>query len=258
MPIKSNLKDLTPRREHYKREITLLSKNHTLPPDLKDKWPGGTITVFPWDHAVDTYFIDETRRGSDKDKLLYKLVARLSNLNGVDIEHFPAEEINTVLLVARSIGSEKVQYTATCPACNNAETQEISVPDELEKKGEKDLDWPGYDDIELPDCKDVVRLRILTVKDEQIITSRNSEQRRGINDGDLRVLMPVVSINDTTPDDIMELKVWFNALPPQDAKFLVNQERELAPHLNTAIPMRCDHCSHQYTHVLLFDRLFFR
>lgn len=254
MPIKTNMTNMTPRRQQYKREITLLSKGHTSP----QAWPKGKITVFPWDHTIDNFFLEENRRGASKNELLFTLVEKLTDLNGAPIDDFPADEVNTVLMVARSIGHEKVTYKTRCPLCNCEMTESISVPDELEKVGEKPEEWPGYDEITLPDCKDVVQLRILTVKDEKIVQNRKPEQRREISDSDLRTLMPIVSINESTPDTMEELQLYFSALSPADATFLIEQQRQLSPHLNTSIPEKCDDCKHQFVQVLSFDRIFFR
>jgi hypothetical protein len=45
MAINTNLKSLTPRREAYKRTVTLISSGYYAP----QSFPGGQVVVFPWD-----------------------------------------------------------------------------------------------------------------------------------------------------------------------------------------------------------------
>ena len=120
--------------------------------------------------------------------------------------------------------------------------------------------YPGYDVIELPVVKDVVKIRPLLVADERSIASRTEENRAAVPDTELRPLMRVVSINDTKPDTLDELVVWFRALHASDAKFLEDKGREITPHLNTAIPHICDErdCNQRFSFPLTLDQEFFR
>ena len=254
MPIRTNLKNLTPRREMYKREITLLSKGYI----NQTAWPGGKITVYPWDNEVDEWVVENVRRLS-KEEFIFALLGKCCNLNGAKVDDFVSDEINLVLLVARArLTADKIAYTSVCPFCGHKAQETAMIPDELEPLGVKTVDYPGFDIIDLPEIKDKVKLRPLTVKDERIIVNRPEIERKEVTDATMRTLMRVVDINSTQPDKLEELVQWFRALPPCDAKFLEDQGRLLTPHLNTAIPHKCDECLKDFKHVLDFGNEFFR
>lgn len=256
MPIKTNLKSLVPRRQQYKREITLLSHGYTSP----QAWPDGKLTVYPWDSSIDQWLVENVRKLSKPD-LVYSLLRHCCDLNNGNIDDFVAEEINIVLLVSRALSTDGVVvYNARCPHCGKTTEETIRVPDELEKVGEKTADFKGFDVITLPMCADAVKIRPLLIRDEKLIVNREEAKRKVIGDGELRTLMRVVSINDSTADTLDEMAVWFRALHAKDAKFLEDQGRDLTPHLNTNVKHKCDDtdCGREFIFPLNFDQEFFR
>jgi len=257
MPIKTNLKSLTPRRQAFKTAITLPSHGFS----NKTAWPNGQISVYPWDSSVDDFLIEANRRSTGRQYVLFDLVAMLCDLNGGPLDDFVADETNIVLLVARALAQDNViVYTSLCPYCNTKEQEKVKVPDELEKVSEKSPDYPGFDVLTLPQCKDKVSVRPLLIKDERIILERPAPERAKISDNALRTLLRIVTINDSTADSLAELKTWFDALPPVDARYLEEQSRELSPHLNTVLPHVCGNpmCGREFKHNLTFDQDFFR
>ena len=256
MPIKTNLKSLTPRRQQYKREIQLLSHGYSSP----TAWPDGKLTVYPWDNSIDQWLIDNVRKTS-RQELVIGLLRHCCDLNGGHADDFIADEINIVLLVSRALSTDGVVvYTVVCPHCGSKKQETIKVPDELEKLGEKSSAYPGYDSITLPVVNDVVLVRPLLVRDEKLIVGREDDKKRVVPDAELRTVMRVVSINDSKPDTLEELVTWFRALHVRDSKFLEDQGRELTPHLNSNIPHTCDDadCGKQFNFPLSFDQEFFR
>lgn len=256
MAIKTNLTNLKSRREIYKKTIRLLSGGFT---DRK-AFPEGKITVFPWDSNIDSWLTDRLKK-AHKNKVLWDLVERLCDLNGCSIGKFTVGDAYTVLLVSRAIRYDNViEYRATCPACQNEDTDRINVPDDLEKCGEKPDDYKGTDTIILPDSKDAIEIRPLLVEDELAVENRTEDQRNTINDRLAHVLLPIVSIGgpDGIPDSITELLQWYNALSPKDASELERLQNEINPHLNTEITHECNKCQKRYTHTLSFDQEFFR
>ena len=257
MAIKTNLKSMTPRRQAYKREITLLSHGYSNP----TAWPGGRITVYPWDNAIDQWLLDNVRK-LNKQELVYGLLRNCCNLNGGDIDTFVADEISIVLLVSRALATDGVvSYTSVCPYCGFKKPEKIRVPDALEKIGEKSAEFTvGSDKITLPSVQDVVALRPLLVKDEKLVLGRTDEQRLLVSNSELLTVMRVVSINDSKPDTQDELINWFRALHPGDAKALEDGGRAITPHLNTSVEHICDEpgCAKRFTFQLSFDQEFFR
>jgi len=254
MAIRTNLKSLVPRRDAYKREITLLSRGYTSP----TAWPGGKLTVYPWDNEVDDWFVENARKLT-KEELIFSLFERCCNLNGGRLDDFVADEINLILLVSRArLANDHIRYTSVCPHCGAKKDETIAIPDELEPVGVKEPDYPGFDVFTLPDVQDVVKVRPLLVKDERAIVGRPTVERARVPDTLLRTLMRVVTINDTRPDALEELIQWFRALSPADSKFLEKEGRRITPHLNTAVPHKCDECLKTFDHVLDLGQEFFR
>jgi hypothetical protein len=254
MAFQSKLKTLAPRRTQFQQPVKLLSGGYAKP----EAFPGGMITVYPWDTNIDDWLAERIKKGR-QHMVLYDLCAKLCDLNGCPLESFVIGDVNTVLLVARSIRyNSVVQYSPVCPACGYESQEVIKVPDELGRVGEKSADYPGFDDIVLPDCQDEVRIRPLTVRDEQLINERDDASKVLMTDHVMHILMPIVSINGGKPDAWEEAVRWFNAISPQDASFLEAQEAQLYPHLDTDIPHVCDKCRHQYLHTLDFSKEFFR
>lgn len=256
MPIKTNLQSLTSRRQKYKQEITLLShgyKNQTA-------WPDGKIMVYPWDNAIDNYLLENIRRLS-RQEMTIGLLRVCCDLNGGSVDEFISDEIMTVLLVSRALSTDGVVvYTASCPYCGAKKQEQVKVPAELEKVGEKTPDYPGFDLITLPLIKDVVKISPLTVKDERDIINRGDDKKKVVPDTELRTVMRVVDINEGKPDTLEELVTWYRALHTRDSKFLEDKGRELTPHLNTNIQHICDEpdCGRKFVFPLTFDQEFFR
>lgn len=250
MAIKSNLSSLAPARERFKREITLLSKGFSDP-----AWAGGKLTVYPWDSSIDDYLLERSRK--KRDTIVFDLLPKLCNLNGGDVNNFVMSEVTTVLLISRSISREnKLILSLTCPECGHEFREEVIVPDQLEKVGEKDDKYPGWDLIKLP-CTDVVKVRPLLIKDELSITERTD---RSVSDRIAHVVSAIIAINDTQPDDLSELLIWYKALPPKDAEYLEQQQNLLSPHLSTTITAICPkpQCKKEWSHTFPLDENFFR
>jgi len=248
--IKSNLPSLVPARERFKREITLLSKGFSDP-----AWKGGKLTVYPWDTAIDDFLLERSRK--KHDTVVFELLPKLCNLNGGDVNNFVLSEATTILLVSRSISREnKLMLMLTCPDCGHDWQEEIIVPDQLEKVGEKDDAYPGWDLIKLP-CTDVVKCRPLLIRDELSIMNRTD---RSVSDRIARIVTAIISINDSQPDDLAELLTWYNALPPQDTEYLEKQQNLLSPHLSTTVTVQCPkkQCKREWEHTFPLDENFFR
>lgn len=257
MPIKTNLKSMTPRRQAFKKTVALPSHGFSNP----QAWPDGQIVVYPWDSSIDDFLLEANRKTNARQNVLFDLVAMLCDLNGGQLDDFVADETNIILLVSRALAQDNtIVYTSVCPFCNAKEQEQVKVPDELEKVSEKLPGYAGFDLITLPECKDAVKVRPLLIKDERIVMSRPAIERAKISDSILRNLLRVVSINDSTPDNLAELKTWFEAIPPKDSRYLEEQARELSPHLNTLMVHVCANpmCGREFKHNLTFDQDFFR
>ncbi len=246
--------DLAPRRQAYSQQIKLLSGGFS----CRTAFPSGEITVYPWDTTVDDWLSERVKKG-DRNRLLFELVGKVCNLNSCPIEKFVVGDVNTVLLVSRSIRySNVVEYACACPHCRAATTEKIKIPDELGRIGEKGPDYAGFDNITLPGCKDIVSIRPLLIGDEFSISDREDAAKKQVSDRVMHILKPITEINDGKPDTLDQLFTWYNALSPSDASFLEDKENEMYPHLDTAIPHVCDECDRPFKHTLDFNQDFFR
>ena len=256
MPIKTNLKSFTPRKEAFKREIQLISGGYT----NRKAFPDGKILVYPWDNEVNEWMLENARRLT-KEELMYGLLAQCCNLNGAKSDDFIAEEITLILLVSRArLSDDRLTYKSVCPYCYKTVDETVFILGELQPVGQKTADYPGFDVVTLLDIQDVIKLRPIQVADERGISNRKAQEKAQIGDNLLRTLMRIVSINDSQPDRLDELNTWFQALSPKDAKFIEDQGRLLTPHLNTTIPHVCEDpdCNREFFHTLTFDQEFFR
>lgn len=255
MAIVTNLTSLKPRREAYKKEITLVSGGYY----NQKAFPGGKIMVYPWDSTIDSWFL--TRLRQNKDVALWEVVEKVTDIGslGVKYQSMPLGDIMTVLMVARSIRSNCViNYTATCPNCNHVLADKITVPNELTKIGEKKPDYPGFEAVTLPESKDVVVIKVLTVGDEIMVSERDPERKKEIPDSEALVLASIISVGGGKPDTIQEAMTWLQALSPKDAEYLTRQRALISPQLDTAIKINCDGCGKEYEHILDIQRDFFR
>lgn len=252
------MSSLTPAREKYKREITLLSHGYSAP----KAFPDGKVTVYPWDPETDAWIVEKIQKsGNNATNFLWDLCARQCDLNGCPIDQVVVGDVTTILLVARGITNKNVvNLKVKCPQCGLEFQENIQVPDHLGKIGEKTSDYPGFDTITLAECKDIIKIRPLVVGDMKKIDGRSSTDKAMITDRILRILVPVVSINDTAPDTFAELTAWYAALHPLDKQQLQDKEDELYPHLDQNIKLVCNRedCKHTFTHALTFNQEFFR
>jgi len=257
MSFQSNVTDRRPRREKFKQEIALISGGFACP----SAFPGGKITVYPWDSTIDAWLNDAATKssGPEREILLYQLMAKVCNLNGCKLDDFVIGDVNTVLLVARSIANQnKIQYLTACPKCGHQEMAEVLVPNELTPIAPKTADYKGTDLVTLDEGKDKVSVRPLRVRDEIAIASRPPEAKEHISSHVAHVLAPVVSINDGQPDRLDDLLEWYLALSPHDAKQLEDFIEEASPHLSQELPHKCDECGNSWFHRMVLDQEFFR
>lgn len=257
MSIKSNITDRRSRREKYKKEITLISGGFTNPA----AFPGGKITVYPWDSTVDAWLTEAATKatGQDRDRLLYDLVTKICNLNTCKLEDFVVGDVNAVLMTARSIANQnKIQYLTLCPKCSHEEIAEVAVPEELTPIAQKAEGYPGIDTVTLEDSKDVVDVRPLRIRDELAMGGRSVEERARVSSHIAHIIAPVVSINSTQADRLDEMLEWYYSLSPRDAKRLEEFIAASTPHLSQDLPHKCEECGNVWAHRLVLDQEFFR
>jgi hypothetical protein len=233
---------MQPRRNQFSKRIKLLSHGYIKP----EAFPGGEIMVFPWDSNVDDWLLTRVKMGN-RDAALFDLLGKVCDLNGCPVDSFLIGDMNTVLLVARAIRYKSmIEYQATCK-CGRRTMERVSVPDDLERIGEKGPDYPGHDVITLADCQDVVALRPLQIRDERAILNRDEAVKHLMTERVQRIVTAIVSINDGRPDMWEDALRWYNALSPSDVVQLERASNDLHPHLSTTMWHRCEDCGDEFS-----------
>jgi hypothetical protein len=256
--IKTNLQDMMPAREKYSRTITLLSKGFSNP----KAWPGGQITIFPWDSEIDRWLARKGNTDGSEYRILWTLAEKLISLNGASIDDFVVGELQMVLMLARAIRhNNTVMYTAACPQCGAKEKAHVQVPDDLRRQGEKAADYPGFDIITMPQCKDIVKIRPLLVRDVKKI--EHSERQKllpaSIGTETAQLLAHILEVGvGGRVETLEEVLTWYRALHPQDSAFLEEQIDERTPQMDSRVKHRCDRCGTEYQWSLATDVQFFR
>ena len=260
MPINSNVSGSTPSRERLAKQITLISGGYV----DKEKFPnGGEITVYPWSPEVDEWIVDQMKSARKRKNLTWSIFPRLCDLNGLDPDLFLVGDANTVMLVSKSLSRDGVvDFNAQCPECGHVNTGKLKVPDQLEVIGQKDPEtYVGYDEITMPESKDIVHVKPLTIADIKWIADNDDKYPPG----SIRVVMSVDAVGTDAetmgkPDNPEELIEWWRRLHPRDQAFLDDQQSKLYPHLSTSIDYECDgkDCDNKFPFTLNFDDDFFR
>lgn len=258
MPFKTNLTDLRPSKEKFSKKITLLSRGYY----NQSAFPDGEITVFPWDSSVDDWILNKMRKGGLKGRtLIYNVLPKVCDLNGCVAGSFLSGEVLLILFVAQSILRDgAIQTKGSCPNCGHEHEETIKIPDQLERLGEKSVDYAGSDLVHLPKANDDVRIRPSTVDDEMAVIERAKDKTEAnpISNRDAQVMQSIVSINDGRPDGVKDLTVWFRALPLSDVEVLLQKFDEIQPRLSLSLTIQCDECSTAYEHDLTITDEFFR
>ncbi len=257
MAIRTKLTDLTPSREKYSKVIQLISNAYY----AQEHFPNGMIKVFPWDSKVDEWIATRAQHGAG-ESVLFDLLPKLCNLNGLDPKKFLAGEVDLIVMVSRSlIRNSIIEYNAVCPKCNFSVIEKLVIPDQLEKIGEKPIDYIGYDKVILTESQDEVSIRPITVDDVLAVSSRKTNpvyKQFNISESVAKMLRGIVAVGGGSPDNTKEIITWYEALSPADKEQLIFDFNNIQPHLKQATNQQCDNCGHEYEHVLKLDEDFFR
>lgn len=234
--IKSNLPSLVPSSERLKQTIQLISKGYALKPELAV----GQLTVYPWDEEISDWMITSSRA---QDPLFtVAVVQKLTRLPSPLMERFVASELLLVMLVARSLSTKgEINYKARCPHCQTVQASTtLKVPGEMGILGSKAEDYPGFDEITLPESKDKIRFRPLQVMHLRQAIEARAQMVASISENGANLALSIQAVNDTLPESPQELFAYYLALPPVDVAYLKQKSKELSPALDTHVPHTCD------------------
>lgn len=258
MAIKTNLKDLRPTREKFNRTIKLLG-----PHSVRQWFPKGEVTVYPWDSTIDEWVATtKDSKSSDYAQFLLEIVKRLVNLGDCPAQNLCYGDATLVMMVARSLRN-KGQYSLE-PKCSNPKcgcvnpTEYIRIPEDLEILGLKELDYPGYDEIKLPDSEDLVCIRPTTIGDVIRLANRNDLEKATVTETRAALLWNITSVGGGKPDSLDELNEWYNALSPSDQVYIGQTREKLEPQLSNRIKFECERCKEEFSVEIPLNSEFFR
>lgn len=252
MAIKTNITDLTPAVDRLKRELDLVSGGYS----LKEAYPSGRVTVWPWDPEIAEWVVDlADKSDDDNDNFSASVVAKLVRRPKEVVDRFIASELLLIMLFSRAIASDgSVTYTPTCPHCGFKHPPcSIQIPGNLGVIGKKLADYVGFDTVILPVSKDVLTVKPLTVRDADIATTAEMRKKSGLSNTSLRAMAAIMTVGGGTPESLDELLAYYKALVPHDREYLAKTLNEqVNPGLDTRVPHKCDRpsCGKEFKHNL--------
>lgn len=257
MAIKTNLKDLRPTREKFNRTIKLLGAF-----SVRQWFPKGEVTVYPWDSTIDEWVATKDSKLSDNAQFLVEIVKRLVNLGECPAHSLCYGDATLIMMVARSLRN-KGQYSLE-PKCTNPKcgcvnkTEHIRIPEDLEILGSKPIEYVGHDEITLPDSQDSVAIRPTTIGDLVKLATRSDLEKATVSDARAALLWNVVSVGGGRPDSLDELNSWYSALSPSDQLHFSKIREGMEPQLSNRIKFECERCKEEFSVEIPLNSEFFR
>ena len=254
MAIKSNIQDFRPTREKFSKKITLLSGGFT----TLDHFQNGEVTVYPWDSKMDDWVVNNS--SLKPNDFVVQAVKRVVALGDCPVQKLVFGDVQTILLVSRAMRNNSVYvHEPRCTTCGHVHPEDtIRIPDDMEMVGVKPQGYVGYDDFTLPDCKDTVSIRPLTVGDVQRLDQRNEIECATIKREAAELLYGIVAVGGGKPESLEEVDRWYCALSPADQLYFNLMRRELDPHLSPEIKYSCNKCKAEFSVQVQLDSEFFR
>src|ERR1044071_3985975 len=164
--IKSNI---TGQRQ-FSQRIKLISGGYV----DRVAFPDGMVTILPWDALIDEWVL----KNNSTNEILFslELFPKLCELHGCPADKMVMGDVNTIILVSRAIRySNVIEYVPVCTECRRENKPEkVTIPQNLRRVAEKPVDYVGYDEITLPDSKDVVRISPIRVSQVKHVLARES------------------------------------------------------------------------------------
>ena len=194
-----------------------------------------------------------------------------------------AVDMMVILSLSRALTyGENYTFDSSCPECSHSEHHTIKVPEELPVKT-----WKSHADaaaldlactIKLPHCKDMVKVRPLTVADEIALmegikkigdsgamvikggasTEALSNLPDDIKDHVYRIARHIVSVNNTTPDDLADAINYVIRIEGVDKVNLEDFIVSSSCGIEYQWGVICDKCNHKYRTVVPIGSYFFR
>lgn len=153
---------------------------------------------------------------------------------------------NTLLIWLRSTGyGEQYPVQIMCRECEEKYIHNFDLSKLETKYLEEDPDENGLFSFTLPSSKKLVKYKLMTVRDENEITSISQDKKRKMNQkvdtmGYLSLLKTIVSIDGNA--DQLAVRNFVDYMPLRDSKALRDHISKIEPGLNMIQTVACEHC----------------
>jgi hypothetical protein len=258
MAIKSNASKVPPKSMEYKLPSGgLLYEKSDDAEDFPDK-----VTVHPFDFVTESILLSNM---TSTDKSLRILEAVADFPKGFDARNLLVADEYVILAIARALTyGETYKFATICPnpSCSHEEAHNMLIPDELPIKVWSKKDVSNLH-VQLPNIKDRVDLRFLTVGDEVII-QKQAEQRESLREGfDVKYLrkmaMHIRAVNNEEIADYSEAEEYLrNNVKGADMVAFKEAILEKSCGIIPNWDIECDKCGKQYISSIPIVRHFFR
>ena len=187
------------------------------------------------------------KKGVAVDRTLENLIVDKT----IKLENLLVGDKNALLIAARRTGYGDEYITkVTCPSCGEVDEFSFSLSDLGHNDFEHNLELEEVEltsnntfKLTLPMSKVVVECRMLTGKDESILSKKSLRQGRKNEKStiltDTLVLM-MVAINDQT--DKVQLASFAHNMPARDSRYLRAVANRVTPNVNMETDFQCSSC----------------
>lgn len=161
-------------------------------------------------------------------------------IDDFDVNLLVPGDVQAISLFLRSSGyGDKISLDVTCPSCGFKQEKDVLLSNLNMKQVDTLPDEGVYFNIQLPDSKKRIKLRVPTFVEEV-----NAEQK-GQKGFVSKLQRIVIQIND-----IQDKRVIAGLCPKmsmKDARYLKDFLKKNTPGVDTSIPYTCDNCAHEFT-----------
>ena len=226
------------------------------------KIPGGKIKIHSFNFDVEQILAGEGD-GLLKMSQVTPLIADLPE--GLTVGDLLSADQYYMVLASRAMSfGDEYGFSTTCTACGKKERHMFILPDGMPVvRFKEDFKEPFV--FELPNCKDSVAIRFLTVNDDLSINQYAKQREANISDpGDpgykFRLAKHIVSVNGTVPDNIDDAINYVSSLDGKDPLVFRSTIEENQPGVVSLLTIICpkDDCREKYEVPFRMTSEFFR
>ena len=202
------------------------------------------------------------KKGVAIDRMLQNIIAD----KRIKVEELLVGDKNALVVAARASGYGS-DYTTqiTCPRCGTAGQYTFDLQEAVLSSGgvdaledsdtEVEKTEKGTFLVDLPKMKVKVELRLMTGREEKIITKLLSSNKKEENMLTTQLKTFIVSANGHTERRAIELLV--HNMPASDSRFIRNIYQKLAPNIDLTQHYECGYCSYEQDMEVPFNADFF-